>query len=196
MYPLKYTKKQFSYVLYLIKGCVRMRKEVDIQEIANEIIKAAVNEIEGVYPGDAPAVPIFNKQEEKSLKDEVSGYLKKTLSEIDYGFELVNDGEYHGAKYIEDGEGEDRTTFLALHDVAADILEPIEDTLESKNIIVPDEERPDDEATPLYGTVYDNIQESIEDILSKYLEGCENGISFKSPEKAKENRSSGKCQEL
>ena len=45
--------------------------------------------------------------------------------------------------------------------LAIDIIELFENVLEQHNIIIPDDDRPEDNDTPLYGMTYANLEDEI-----------------------------------
>lgn len=58
--------------------------------------------------------------------------------------------------------------------LAIDIIELFENVLEQHNIIIPDDDRPEDNDTPLYGMTYANLEDeivyAIESALRPYIE--------------------------
>lgn len=153
-----------------------MRKEIDIQALADEIFTSVMGELEWLTSREDETAPILNDKEQKVLRDKISEHLKEILSEVDYGFELDTSGENYGCYSYEEGDGEDQVTFLALHDIGYSISHMTADAIRNKDV-----------DRDLFANVYSEICLDTEDILEDSLQGCENGISFKEPEKNQNN---------
>lgn len=71
------------------------------------------------------------------------------------------------------------------HDLAAEILEMVEDVLDEYDITVPspeDDERGEDNGARLYGSVYSNLADSIEAVLIDVFQRARDGAKLVSDE--------------
>lgn len=62
---------------------------------------------------------------------------------------------------------------VSTHNIAADIVEMFEDILENNDVTIPspeDDEKEEDNSARLYGSVYSNLLDSVENILVAALE--------------------------
>ena len=87
--------------------------------------------------------------------------------------------QYGTVKYEESGSGNDDKIYT--HDEAAKIVDIFENVLSNAGIIVPshedDEKDPDNQAC-LYGSVYSNILDSVENSLADLLKRSRNGADI------------------
>lgn len=79
---------------------------------------------------------------------------------------IYQDGAYHG-QY---SEQIDKSLLISPHDIASGLIDYVEDVLDRKDIIIPDEDRMDDEGEAnLYGMTYSDFVDDIEEVITENL---------------------------
>lgn len=63
-----------------------------------------------------------------------------------------------------------------LKKTAISIVEIFEDLLEENGILIPDEDRPEDNDAPLYGCTYANLIDDVSDVIISVFEGLRNEL--------------------
>ena len=132
----------------------------------------------------------FGDDEVKEILDEICDIAEIESGEIEYVGEdgshwrfIFKNSEWKmqtgTVKYDETGSGNDDKIYT--HDEAAKIVEIFENALGKAGIVIPspeDEEKEPDNHACLYGSVYSNILDSVENILADLLKRSSNGADI------------------